>query len=190
MEYIIIIISAVFVNNIVLSKFLGLCPFIGVSNKVETSVGMSGAVAFVMVIATIVTYLLYQYVLIPLGITFMRTITFILVIASLVQMVEIVLKKVSPPLYQALGIFLPLITTNCTVLGVAVLAVQNDFNLLESVVFAIGNAAGFGIAIIIFAGIRDQLELLNVPKAMKGVPIALVVAGLLALAFLGFGGIV
>jgi electron transport complex protein RnfA len=185
MEYIIIIISAVFVNNIVLSKFLGLCPFIGVSNKVETSVGMSGAVAFVMVIATIVTYLLYQYVLIPLGITFMRTITFILVIASLVQMVEIVLKKVSPPLYQALGIFLPLITTNCTVL-----AVQNDFNLLESVVFAIGNAAGFGIAIIIFAGIRDQLELLNVPKAMKGVPIALVVAGLLALAFLGFGGIV
>jgi electron transport complex protein RnfA len=190
MEYIIIIISAVFVNNIVLSKFLGLCPFIGVSNKVETSVGMSGAVAFVMVIATIVTYLLYQYVLIPLGITFMRTITFILVIASLVQMVEIVLKKVSPPLYQALGIFLPLITTNCTVLGVAVLAVQNDFNLLESVVFAIGNAAGFGIAIIIFAGIRDQLELLNVPKAMKGVPIALVVAGLLALAFLGFGWIV
>jgi electron transport complex protein RnfA len=190
MEYILIIISAVFVNNIVLSKFLGLCPFIGVSNKVETSVGMSGAVAFVMVIATIVTYLLYQYVLIPLGITFMRTITFILVIASLVQMVEIVLKKVSPPLYQALGIFLPLITTNCTVLGVAVLAVQNDFNLLESVVFAIGNAAGFGIAIIIFAGIRDQLELLNVPKAMKGVPIALVVAGLLALAFLGFGGIV
>jgi electron transport complex protein RnfA len=190
MEYIIIIISAVFVNNIVLSKFLGLCPFIGVSNKVETSVGMSGAVAFVMVIATIVTYLLYQYVLIPLGITFMRTITFILVIASLVQMVEIVLKKVSPPLYQALGIFLPLITTNCTVLGVAVLAVQNDFNLLESVVFAIGNAAGFGIAIVVFAGIRDQLELLNVPKAMKGVPIALVVAGLLALAFLGFGGIV
>jgi electron transport complex protein RnfA len=190
MEYILIIISAVFVNNIVLSKFLGLCPFIGVSNKVETSVGMSGAVAFVMVIATIVTYLLDQYVLIPLGITFMRTITFILVIASLVQIVEIVLKKVSPPLYQALGIFLPLITTNCTVLGVAVLAVQNDFNLLESVVFAIGNAAGFGIAIVVFAGIRDQLELLNVPKAMKGVPIALVVAGLLALAFLGFGGIV
>ena len=190
MEYLIIIISAVFVNNIVLSKFLGLCPFIGVSNRVETSIGMSGAVAFVMVIATIVTYLLYQYLLIPLGITFMETVTFILVIASLVQMVEIVLKKVSPPLYQALGIFLPLITTNCAVLGVAVLTVQNDFNLLESVVFALSNAIGFGIAIVIFAGIRDQLELLDVPKAMKGVPIALVTAGLLALAFLGFSGIV
>ena len=190
MEYIIIIISAVFVNNIVLLKFLGLCPFIGVSNKVETSIGMTGAVAFVMVIATIVTYLLYQYVLAPLGITFMRTITFILVIASLVQMVEIMLKKVSPPLYQALGIFLPLITTNCAVLGVAVLAVQNDYNLIESVVFAIANAIGFGIAIVIFAGIREQLELMNIPKAMKGVPIAFVVAGLLALAFLGFTGIV
>jgi electron transport complex protein RnfA len=190
MQYVIIIISAVFVNNIVLSKFLGLCPFIGVSNRVETSIGMSGAVAFVMVIATIVTYLLYQYLLIPLGITFMETITFILVIASLVQMVEIVLKKVSPPLYQALGIFLPLITTNCAVLGVAVLTVQNDFNLLGSVVFALSNAIGFGVAIIVFAGIRDQLELLDVPKAMKGVPIALVVAGLLALAFLGFSGIV
>lgn len=189
MEYIIIIISAVFVNNIVLIQFLGLCPFIGVSNKVETSVGMTGAVTFVMVIATIVTYLLYQYVLAPLGITFMRTITFILVIASLVQMVEIVLKKVSPPLYQALGIFLPLITTNCAVLGVAVLAVQNDYNLLESVVFAIANAIGFGIAIVVFSGIREQLELQNVPKAMKGVPIAFVVAGLLALAFLGFSGI-
>ena len=190
MEYIVIIISAVFVNNIVLIKFLGLCPFIGVSNKVETSVGMTGAVTFVMVIATIVTYLLYQYVLVPLGITFMRTITFILVIASLVQMVEIMLKKVSPPLYQALGIFLPLITTNCAVLGVAVLAVQNDYNLLGSVVFAIANAIGFGIAIVVFSGIREQLELLNVPKAMKGVPIAVVVAGLLALAFLGFSGIV
>lgn len=190
MEYIIIIISAVFVNNIVLIQFLGLCPFIGVSNKVETSVGMTGAVTFVMVIATIVTYLLYQYVLAPLGITFMRTITFILVIASLVQMVEIILKKVSPPLYQALGIFLPLITTNCAVLGVAVLAVQNDYNLLESVVFAIANAIGFGIAIVVFSGIREQLELQNVPKAMKGVPISFVVAGLLALAFLGFSGIV
>ncbi|HEC42244.1 MAG TPA: electron transport complex subunit RsxA [Bacteroides sp.] len=190
MEYIIIIISAVFVNNIVLLKFLGLCPFIGVSNKVETSIGMTGAVTFVMVIATIVTYLLYQYVLVPLGITFMRTITFILVIASLVQMVEIMLKKVSPPLYQALGIFLPLITTNCAVLGVAVLAVQNDFNLIESVVFATANAIGFGIAIVVFAGIREQLDLMNIPTAMKGVPIAFVVAGLLALAFLGFSGIV
>ena len=165
MEYIVIIISAVFVNNIVLIKFLGICPFMGVSNKVETSIGMTGAVTFVMVIATMVTYLLYQYVLTPLGITFMRTITFILVIASLVQMVEIVLKKVSPPLYQALGIFLPLITTNCAVLGVAVLAVQNDYNLLQSVAFAAANAVGFGIAITVFSGIREQLELLNLPKA-------------------------
>jgi electron transport complex protein RnfA len=190
MEYVIIIISAVFVNNIVLIKFLGICPFMGVSNKVDTSIGMTGAVAFVMVIATIVTYLLQVYVLQPLHITFMQTITFILVIAALVQMVEIILKKVSPSLYQALGIFLPLITTNCAVLGVAVLAVQNDYNLMESVVFAFGNAVGFGIALIVFAGIREQLELVNVPAAMKGVPIAFVIAGLLALAFLGFSGIV
>ena len=190
MEYIIIIISAVFVNNIVLIKFLGICPFIGVSNKVETSVGMTGAVTFVMVIATIVTYILQVYVLDPLGISFMRTITFILVIASLVQMVEIILKKVSPSLYQALGIFLPLITTNCAVLGVAVLAVQSNFTLLESVVFAIANAVGFGLALIVFSGIREQLELSNIPAALKGVPIAFIVAGILALAFLGFTGIV
>jgi electron transport complex protein RnfA len=151
---------------------------------------MTGAVTFVMVIATIVTYLLQVYVLEPMNIAFMQTITFILVIASLVQMVEIMLKKVSPSLYQALGIFLPLITTNCAVLGVAVLAVQNNYNLLESVVFAIGNAIGFGIALTVFAGIREHLELVNVPDAMKGVPIAFVVAGLLALAFLGFSGIV
>lgn len=190
MEYIIIIISAIFVNNIVLAKFLGICPFIGVSNKVDTSVGMTGAVTFVMVIATIVTYLLQKYVLIPLDITFMRTITFILVIAALVQLVEIILKKVSPSLYQALGIFLPLITTNCAVLGVAVLAVQNNYNLMESVVFAMANALGFGLALIIFSGIREQLELLDIPRGMKGVPIAFVIAGLLALAFMGFTGIV
>lgn len=190
MEYIIIVISAVFVSNIVLSQFLGICPFIGVSNKVETAAGMTGAVTFVMVIATLVTYLLQTYILIPLEITFMRTITFILVIASLVQLVEIILKKVSPSLYQALGIFLPLITTNCAVLGVAMLAVQNDYNLMESVVFAIANALGFGLALIIFSGIREQLDLLDVPKPMKGVPIAFVVAGLLALAFMGFTGIV
>ena len=190
MEYVVIIISAVFVSNIVLSKFLGICPFIGVSNKVETAVGMTGAVTFVMVIATIVTYLLQQYVLIPLKITFMQTITFIIVIASLVQMVEIILKKVRPALYQALGIFLPLITTNCAVLGVAILTVQNNYNLMESVVFAIANAVGFGLALIIFAGIREQLDLLNLPKVMKGVPIAFIVAGLLALAFMGFTGVV
>ncbi|MGC9374142.1 MAG: electron transport complex protein RnfA, partial [Bacteroidales bacterium] len=153
-------------------------------------VGMAGAVTFVMVIATIVTYLLQNYVLVPLGITFMQTITFILVIASLVQLVEIMLKKISPSLYQALGIFLPLITTNCAVLGVAILAVQKDYNLLESVVFAISNAIGFGLALITFAGLREHLDMVNIPKAMKGVPIAFVVAGLLALAFMGFAGIV
>lgn len=190
MEYILIIISAIFVNNIVLSKFLGVCPFMGVSTKVETSIGMTGAVMFVMVIATIVTYLLQKYVLDAFGIGFMQTITFILVIASLVQMVEIILKKVSPSLYQALGIFLPLITTNCAVLGVAIMAAGNkDFGLLESVVFAIANAIGFGLALITFAGLREHLDLINVPKGMKGVPIAFVVAGLLAMAFMGFAGV-
>lgn len=190
MEYVLLIISAVFVNNIVLSKFLGICPFIGVSNKVETSLGMTGAVTFVMVLATLFTYLIWKYLLIPFEIQYLRTITFILVIASLVQLVEIILKKVSPPLYQALGIFLPLITTNCAVLGVAVLAVMADYNLAKSIVFAVGNAIGFGLALILFSGIREQMDLLNIPKGMKGVPIAFVVAGLLALAFMGFTGIV
>lgn len=190
MDYLIIVISAIFVNNIVLNRFLGICPFIGVSSKVETAIGMTGAVAFVMTLATIITYLLQTYILEPLGITFMQTITFILIIASLVQMVELILKKVSPPMYQALGIFLPLITTNCAILGVALLAVQNDYNLLESVIFGVANAIGFGLALIIFAGIREHLELVNVPRAMKGVPIAFIVAGLLSLAFMGFSGIV
>ncbi|MBS3770588.1 MAG: electron transport complex subunit RsxA [Bacteroidales bacterium] len=190
MEYIAIIISAVFVNNIVLNRFLGLCPFIGVSGKVETAIGMAGAVTFVMTMATIITYLLQNYILVPLNINFMQTITFILVIASLVQLVEIVLKKVSPPIYQALGIFLPLMTTNCAILGVALLAVQNDYNLLETVVFGLSNALGFGLALIIFAGIREHLELMNVPKPMQGGPIAFIVAGLLSLAFMGFSGIV
>lgn len=190
MEYILIIISAVFVNNIVLTQFLGICPFIGVSNKVDTSMGMAGAVTFVMVIATTVTYLLQHYVLLALGIPFMQTVVFILVIAALVQLVEIILKKVSPALYQALGIFLPLITTNCAILGVAILAVQKDFNLLESVVYALSNAIGFGLALITFSGIREQLDLVDIPKAMKGVPIAFIIAGLLAMAFMGFAGIV
>lgn len=190
MEYLLIIISAIFVNNIVLAKFLGVCPFIGVSKKVETALGMTGAVMFVMVIATIVTYLIQKYVLEVYGLQFMQTITFILVIAALVQLVEIILKKVSPALFQALGIFLPLITTNCAVLGVAILAAGNkDFGLMQSVVFAIANAVGFGLALTIFAGIREQLDLVNVPKGMKGVPIAFVVAGLLAMAFMGFTGI-
>jgi len=188
MEYVLIIISAVFVNNIVLSKFLGICPFIGVSAKVETSLGMAGAVTFVMTFATMVTYLVQTFILSRLGIGFMQTITFILIIAALVQLVEIILKKVSPSLYQALGIFLPLITTNCAVLGVALLAVQSEYNMIKSVVYAIATSIGFGLALIIFAGIREQLELVNVPAAMKGVPVAFITAGLLAMAFMGFAG--
>lgn len=190
MEYILILITAVFVNNIVLSQFLGICPFLGVSNKVSTSVGMSGAVLFVMTIATMATYLLHQYILVPAGLDYLRTITFILVIAALVQMVEIILKKVSPPLYQALGVFLPLITTNCAVLGVAILALGlENGSLLKAVFFAVANSIGFALALIVFASIREQLELANIPKGMKGVPINLLVAGLLSLAFLGFTGL-
>ncbi len=192
MEYIIIIIGAIFVNNIVLAQFLGICPYMGVSAKISTSVGMSGAVMFVMTLATIVTYLIYNYVLVPFDVTYLQTISYILVIASLVQMVEIILKKVSPPLYQALGIFLPLITTNCAILGVTILAVRPDFDfsLVEGIVYAIANAIGFALAIILFAGIREQLELLEVPKGMRGAPAALVAAGILALAFMGFAGLV
>jgi len=191
MDYVIILIAAVFVNNIVLSQFLGICPFLGVSNKVSTSVGMSGAVMFVMTIATMATYLLHQYILVPAGLDYLRTITFILVIAALVQMVEIILKKVSPPLYQALGVFLPLITTNCAVLGVAILALGLDGgSLLKAVFFAVSNSIGFALALIVFASIREHLELSNIPKGMKGVPINLLVAGLLSLAFLGFTGLV
>lgn len=191
MEFLIILISAVFVNNIVLSQFLGICPFLGVSGKVETSVGMSGAVLFVMTIATTVTYLLHNYILAPSGLEHLRTISFILVIAALVQMVEIILKKVSPPLYQALGVFLPLITTNCAVLGVAILALGlADGTLLKAVFFAFSSSLGFALAIIVFASIREYLELADLPEGMKGVPINLLIAGLLSLAFLGFAGIV
>lgn len=190
MEYILIIISAVFINNIVLAQFLGICPFLGVSNRVNTAIGMAGAVTFVMVLATIVTYMIHVYVLDKLGIGFMQTITYILIIASLVQMVEIILKKISQPLYQALGIFLPLITTNCAVLGVAILVIKKDYNLIEGVVFSAANAIGFGLALIILAGIREQLELADIPKTMKGVPASLITAGILALAFMGFTGIV
>jgi electron transport complex protein RnfA len=190
MEYILIIISAVFINNVVLAQFLGICPFLGVSNKVNTALGMAGAVTFVIVLATMVTYLIQIYILNKLGIAFMQTITFILVIAALVQMVEIILKKISQPLYQALGIFLPLITTNCAVLGVAILVIKKNYNLLEGVVYGASTAIGFGLALIILAGIREQLEMVDVPKGMKGVPVSLVIAGILALAFMGFTGIV
>ncbi|MDR1681624.1 MAG: electron transport complex protein RnfA [Prevotellaceae bacterium] len=199
MEYIIIIISAVFVNNILLSQFLGVCPFLGVSNRSSTAIGMSGAVMFVMALATLCTWLLHYCVLVPLGIEFMQTVGFILVIAALVQMVEIILKKVSPALYQALGIFLPLITTNCAVLGVAILVVNKEFtfpgashylNLAQSVVIATAYAAGFGLAMILFAGIREQLDLVEVPASFRGTPIALITAGIMAMAFMGFAGIV
>jgi electron transport complex protein RnfA len=186
MEYILIIISAVFINNVVLAQFLGICPFLGVSNKVNTALGMTGAVTFVIVLATMATYLIQVYVLDKLGIAFMQTITFILVIAALVQMVEIILKKVSQPLYQALGIFLPLITTNCAVLGVAILVIKKDYNLIEGVVFGASTAIGFGLALVILAGIREQLELVDIPKGMRGVAIS----GILAMAFMGFTGIV
>jgi electron transport complex protein RnfA len=190
MEYIIIIISAILVNNIVLAQFLGICPFLGVSKSSSTAIGMAGAVAFVMTLSTIVTYLIQYYILNPFNIGYLQTISFILVIAALVQLVEIILKKVSPALYQALGVFLPLITTNCTILGVAILTITKEFNLLEGVVFAISTASGFGLSLVIFAGIREQLELMNIPKGLKGTPIALITAGILAMAFMGFSGMV
>ncbi|MBR5821786.1 MAG: electron transport complex subunit RsxA [Alistipes sp.] len=185
-----IVIGAIFVNNVVLSQFLGICPFLGVSSKVETSFGMGMAVTFVMALASVVTWCLQNFVLVPFGIEYMQTITFILVIAALVQMVEIVLKKTSPALYQALGIFLPLITTNCAVLGVAIISVQKDFDLLTGVVYSVATALGFALALILFAGIRERLEVEDIPTAMRGVPIALITAGLLAMAFMGFANVV
>ncbi|MBO7587384.1 MAG: electron transport complex subunit RsxA [Bacteroidales bacterium] len=196
MEYILMIIGAVLVNNIVLVQFLGICPFLGVSNKVNTALGMGMAVVFVMTLATLVTATLQKYILLPLGITYLQTIVFILVIAALVQMVEIVLKKISPPLYQALGVFLPLITTNCAVLGVAIKVTEQElisghgFSILDSTIYAVAVAIGFTLAIVIFAGMREQLELVDVPKGMKGVPIALITAGILAMAFMGFSNLV
>lgn len=190
MEYFAIIIGAIFVNNVVLAQFLGICPFLGVSSKVNTSLGMGAAVIFVMAISSIVVYLLQHYVLEPFNIEYMQTIVFILVIAALVQMVEIVLKKISPSLYQALGIFLPLITTNCAVLGVAILLVQKHYNMLQSFVYAVATAMGFALALVIMAGIREKLEINDIPKAFKGVPAALITAGILAMAFMGFAGLV
>lgn len=189
MEYLLIFISAIFVNNIILSQFLGICPFLGVSRKIDTALGMGAAVAFVLTLSTIVTWLVQTYVLNPLGLQYLQTLAFILVIATLVQMVEIILKKVSPPLYQALGIFLPLITTNCAVLGVAILVIQKDFNLLSSIVYAFSTALGFALALTVFAGIREQLSLVQVPKGMQRMAIVLVTAGLLSLAFMGFSGV-
>ena len=189
MSYLMIFIAAIFVNNIVLSQFLGICPFLGVSKKISTALGMGFAVMFVMTLSAIVTFLIYHKLLVPNNLTFMITVVFILVIASLVQMVEIILKKVSPPLYQALGIFLPLITTNCAVLGVAILAIQKNFGLLSSVCYGLANAMGFTLAIVLFAGLRERMSRTRLPAAVKGAPIALLTAGLLSMAFMGFAGI-
>ena len=197
MLYFLIFVSAIFVNNIVLSQFLGICPFLGVSKKIDTALGMGAAVTFVLVLATIVTYLL-QMLLDAFGLGFLQTILFILVIATLVQMIEIILKKISPSLYQALGVFLPLITTNCCILGVAILVSNGtnklpeglDHNLLTGTLFALATALGFAIALVLFAGLREQLRRNDVPKAMEGTPIALITAGILAMAFMGFSGVI
>ena len=200
MEYILIIISAIFVNNILLAQFLGICPFLGVSNKLSTATGMSGAVCFVITLATVVTYLINKYLLVQFNLEFLQTIAFILVIAALVQMVEIVLKKISPSLYQALGIFLPLITTNCAVLGVAITVVTKEFalnsdkaqllNLGQATVYALATSIGYGLAMILFAGLREHLAGNNVPKAFRGLPIAIITVSIMAMAFLGFSGMV
>ena len=189
MEYLLIFISAIFVNNIVLSQFLGICPFLGVSKKIDTALGMSAAVAFVLTLSTLVTYVIQKFVLDAFGLAYLQTITFILVIAGLVQLVEIILKKVSPALYRALGVFLPLITTNCCILGVAILVIQKNFDLLTGVIYAFSTALGFGLALVLFAGLRGQMRFSAIPKSMQGTPIALLTAGLLAMAFMGFSGV-
>jgi len=185
-----IIFIYIFVDNFVLQRFFGICPFLGVSRKMETAVGMSMAVVFVMTMATLVTWLLYTYILVPFNLTYLQIVTFILVIASLVQLVEIVLRKISPTLYQGLGIFLPLITTNCAVMAVALLAVRQEFSLLESVVFAIAASLGFSLALVIMAGIRERLELAKMPDVLQGSAVTLITAGILSLAFLGFKGMI
>lgn len=183
-----IIFIYILVDNFVLQRFFGICPFLGVSRKMETAMGMSMAVVFVMALATLVTWLCYTYVLVPLRLEYLQIVAFILVIASLVQLVETILRKISPTLYQGLGIFLPLITTNCAVLAVALLAVQNEFTLLEAVVFGIAASIGFSLALIIMSGIRERLELAKVPGALQGTAVTLITAGILSLAFMGFRG--
>jgi electron transport complex protein RnfA len=188
-EYFIIIISAVLVNNIVLSQFLGICPFLGVSKKLSASLGMGGAGSFVLIIASFITWALQTYLLTPLNITYLQTIAFILVIASLVQFVEMVIKKFSPPMYKALGIFLPLITTNCAVLGVAIINIQNEYSLGKVMVHSLSHAAGFTLALLLMSGIRERLEDADIPESMRGTPIALIVAALMSISFLGFSGL-
>ena len=189
MNLIVILLSAIFVNNYVLAKFLGICPFLGVSKKVETAVGMGVAVTFVIGVASLITWLVQYCLLVPLHIEYLQTIAFILVIAGLVQFVEMVIKKVSPTLYSSLGVYLPLITTNCAVLGVAILNIQSGYNLVETVVNGVGAALGFLLAIVLFAGVRERLETAVIPKCFEGFPIALISASLLSIAFLGFSGL-
>ncbi len=190
MNLILLVISAILVNNFVLARFLGICPFLGVSKKLPTALGMTGAVMFVMTLASMASWLIYHLVLDPLNLVFLQTITFILIIASMVQLVELALQKLSPPLYRSLGIFLPLITTNCAVLGCAVMSIQKDYSLLETTVFSLGAGIGFGVALILFAGIREVLDLADTPKSFRGTAIALVTAGVLSMAFMGFAGLV
>ncbi len=185
-----ILVSAILVNNFVLSRFLGICPFLGVSKQVETAFGMGMAVTFVMSLASVITYIVQTQILERFDLQYMQTIMFILVIASLVQLVEMVIQKTSPALYQSLGVFLPLITTNCAVLGLTILNIQENYNIVETIVHAIGAAVGFSLAIVLFAAIREKLEIANVPQPFKGFPIALLTAGLMSLAFLGFSGLV
>lgn len=186
----IILFGSILVNNFVMSRFLGICPFLGVSKKVETALGMGAAVTFVMALASVITYLVQYLILDPLGIGYMQTIAFILVIAALVQFVEMVIQKTSPTLYQALGVYLPLITTNCAVLGVAIININEKYDLIETVVNGIGGAIGFTLAIVLFAGIRERLEFSPIPEPMKGFPIALITASLMSIAFLGFQGLI
>jgi len=188
-EYFALVIGAILVNNFVLTRFLGICPFLGVSKRLDTALGMSGAVLFVMTLASMTTGAIYRFILVPRDLVYLRTIVFILVIASLVQLVEIILQRFSPPLYRALGIYLPLITTNCAVLGVAVLAANNGYGILKTTVFGAASAVGFGVALILFASLREKLELARVPQCLQGTAIALVTAGLLAMAFMGFAGL-
>ncbi|KPJ53429.1 electron transporter RnfA [candidate division TA06 bacterium DG_24] len=189
-ELFVIFVAAVLVNNFVLARFLGICPFLGVSKKVETAFGMGMAVIFVMTLASVGTILLYNYVLVPLNLGFLQIVAFILVIASLVQFVETVLRKTVPALYKALGIYLPLITTNCAILGLALLNVMKSYNFLKSVIFGLGAGIGFTLALLIMSGIRERLEFADVPKSLRGVPIALITASLLSIAFLGFTGLI
>ena len=186
----VIFISAAFVNNFVLVRFLGLCPFMGVSNQYKSALGMSYATAFVLTLSSIVSYLVNEYLLVPLEIEYLKTLSFILVIAVTVQMTEMILHKSSPMLYQVLGLFLPLITTNCAVLGVALLNVQKQNSLLESAFFGFGAAVGFGLVLVLFSAIRERLEMANIPQSFRGIPIALITAGIMALAFMGFTGMV